>query len=104
MKLKRIALPALVGGLAIVGGFIAMPPKASSEQIEIEYVPLNGAAVEATNEWQWHPPMLDPDALPTSLQVDQPSVEQLGEQASAEPYYFGRPTAMPAIGPAGYED
>ena len=104
MKLKRIVLPAFVGSFAIVSGFISMPIEASSQEIQIEYVPLDGAAVEATNELQWHPPMIDPDALPTSLQVDQPSVEQLGEQAAAEPYYFARPAAMPAIGPAGYED
>ena len=84
MKLKRIVLPAFVGSFAIVSGFISMPIEASSQEIEIEYVPLDGAAVEATNELQWHPPMIDPDALPTSLQVDQPSVEQLGEQAAAE--------------------
>ena len=104
MKLKRIALPAFVGSFAIVSGFVAMPPEVSSQEIEIEYVPLDGSAVEASNGWQWHPPMINPDALPVSLQVDQPSAEQIGEQAAREPYYFGRPAAMPAIGPSGYQD
>ena len=71
MRLKRIAMPALVGGFAIVSGFVAMPLMASSEEIEINYVPLDGAAVEATNGWQWHPPMIDPAALPVSLQVSE---------------------------------
>ena len=116
MKLKRIALPALVGGLAIVGGFIAMPPKASSEQIEIEYVPLNGAAVEATNGWQWHPPMALPvevQTVPVSQQVDPlpaPHMPELSppstwpQDSDSETSYLQRPADMPAIGPAGYED
>ena len=96
MKLKRIVLPAFVGSFAIVSGFIAMPPKASSEQIEIEYVPLNGPAVEATNGWQWHPPMALPvevQTVPVSQQVDSPSTS-----------YLQRAADMPAVGPAGYED
>ena len=101
MRLKRIALPAFVGGFAIVSGFVAMPLMASSEEIQIEYVPLDGAAVEATNGWQWHPPMIDPAALPVSLQVDGPSAEQIGETANS---YLQRPAGMPAVGPAGYED
>ena len=101
MRLKRIAMPALVGGFAIVSGFVAMPLMASSEEIEINYVPLDGAAVEATNGWQWHPPMIDPAALPVSLQVDGPSAEAIGESASG---YLQRPADMPAVGPAGYQD
>ena len=96
MKLKRIALPALVGGFAIVSGFVAMPLMASSNEIEIEYVPLDGAAVEATNGWQWHPPMALPvemKPLPVSEQVDLPNTS-----------YLQRPADMPAVGPAGYED
>ena len=85
MRLKRIAMPALVGGFAIVSGFVAMPMMASSEEIEINYVPLDGAAVEATNGWQWHPPMIDPAALPVSLQVDGPSAEQIGERVTPLP-------------------
>ena len=101
MRLKRIALPAFVGSFAIVSGFVAMPLMASSEQIEIEYAPLDGAAVEATNGWQWHPPMIDPSALPVSLQVDTPRAEQIGETAGG---YLQRPSDMPAVGPAGYQD
>ena len=96
MRLKRIALPAFVGGFAIVSGFVAMPLMASSNEIEIEYVPLDGAAVEATNGWQWHPPMALPvevQTLPVSDQVD-----------PADTSYLQRPADMPAIGPAGYED
>ena len=96
MKLKRIVLPAFVGSFAIVSGFIAMPLEASSEQIEIEYVPLDGAAVEATNGWQWHPPMALPvevQTVPVSQQVDPSSTS-----------YLQRPADMPAAGPAGYED
>jgi hypothetical protein len=96
MRLKRIALPALVGGFAIVSGFVAMPLMASSNEIEIEYVPLDGAAVEATNGWQWHPPMalpVDVQTLPVSEQVD-----------PTDTSYLQRPTDMPAVGPAGYED
>ena len=96
MKLKRIVLPAFVGSFAIVSGFIAMPLEASSEQIEIEYVPLDGAAVEATNGWQWHPPMALPvevQTVPVSQQVDPSSTS-----------YLQRPADMPAVGPAGYED
>ena len=96
MKLKRIALPALVGSFAIVSGFVAMPPKASSEQIEIEYVPLDGAAVEATNGWQWHPPM----ALPVEVQTA-PVSQQVDPSNTS---YLQRPADMPAAGPAGYED
>ena len=95
MKLKRIVLPAFVGSFAIVSGFIAMPPKASSEQIEIEYVPLDGAAVEATNGWQWHPPM----ALPVDVQT-----VPVSQQVDAGTSYLQRPESMPAVGPAGYED
>ena len=95
MKLKRIALPALVGSFAIVSGFIAMPLKASSEQIEIEYVPLDGAAVEATNGWQWHPPM----ALPVDVQT-----VPVSQQVDAETSYLQRPEGMPAVGPSGYQD
>ena len=97
MRLKRIAMPALVGGFAIVSGFIAMPLMASSEeQINIEYVPLDGAAVEATNGWQWHPPMALPveaKPLPVSEQIDSPDTS-----------YLQRPADMPAVGPSGYED
>ena len=96
MRLKRIAMPALVGGFAIVSGFVAMPMSASSNEIEIEYVPLDGAAVEATNGWQWHPPMalpVDVQTLPVSEQVD-----------STDTSYLQRPADMPAVGPAGYED
>ena len=96
MRLKRIAMPALVGGFAIVSGFVAMPLMASSNEIEIEYVPLDGAAVEATNGWQWHPPMalpVDVQTLPVSEQVD-----------STDTSYLQRPADMPAVGPAGYED
>ena len=96
MKLKRIVLPAFVGSFAIVSGFVAMPPKASSEQIQIEYVPLDGAAVEATNGWQWHPPMALPvevQTVPVSQQVDPSNTS-----------YLQRPADMPAVGPAGYED
>ena len=95
MKLKRIVLPAFVGSFAIVSGFIAMPPEVSSQEIEIEYVPLDGAAVEATNGWQWHPPMalpVDVQTLPVSQQVD------------PETSYLQRPEGMPAVGPSGYED
>ena len=91
MKLKRIVLPAFVGSFAIVSGFVAMPPEVSSQEIEIEYVPLDGAAVEATNGWQWHPPMALPDQLPVSVQITEPS-------------YLQRPEDMPAVGPSGYED
>ena len=101
MRLKRIALPALVGGFAIVSGFVAMPLTASSQQVDIQYVPLDGAAVEATNGWQWHPPMVDPSALPVSVQVDTPSTEQIGETAGD---YLQRPSDMPAVGPSGWED
>ena len=96
MRLKRIAMPALVGGFAIVSGFVAMPLMASSNEIEIEYVPLDGAAVEATNGWQWHPPMalpVDVQTLPVSEQVD-----------STDTSYLQRPADMPAVGPSGYED
>ena len=96
MRLKRIAMPALVGGFAIVSGFVAMPLMASSSEIEIEYVPLDGAAVEATNGWQWHPPMALPvevQTLPVSEQVD-----------PADTSYLQRPADMPAVGPSGYED
>ena len=96
MRLRRIAAPALVGGFAIVSGFIAMPLTASSEEIEIEYVPLDGAAVEATNGWQWHPPMalpVDVQTLPVSEQVD-----------PVDTSYLQRPEDEPAIGPSGYED
>ena len=96
MRLKRIAMPALVGGFAIVSGFVAMPLMASSEEIEIEYVPLDGAAVEATNGWQWHPPM----ALPVNVQTI-PVSEQVDP---ADTSYLQRPADMPAVGPAGYED
>ena len=96
MRLKRIAMPALVGGFAIVSGFVAMPLMASSEEIEIEYVPLDGAAVEATNGWQWHPPM----ALPVNVQTV-PVSEQVDP---ADTSYLQRPADMPAVGPAGYED
>ena len=96
MKLKRIALPALVGSFAIVSGFVAMPLEVSSQEIEIEYVPLDGAAVETTNGWQWHPPMALPvevQTLPVSQQVDPPNTS-----------YLQRPEDMPAVGPSGYED
>ena len=96
MRLKRIAMPALVGGFAIVSGFIAMPLMASSEELQIEYVPLDGAAVEATNGWQWHPPMalpVDIQTLPVSEQVD-----------PTETSYLQRPADMPVVGPAGYQD
>ena len=113
MKLKRIALPALVGSFAIVSGFIAMPPKALSEQIEIEYVPLDGAAVEATNGWQWHPPMALPvevQTLPVSQQVDPLPAPELSppnrwqDESYTDTSYLQRPESMPAIGPSGYED
>ena len=96
MKLRRIVLPAFVGSFAIVSGFVAMPPEVSSQEIEIEYVPLDGAAVEATNGWQWHPPMALPvnvQTLPVSQQVDPPNTS-----------YLQRPEDMPAVGPSGYED
>ena len=97
MRLKRIALPAFVGGFAIVSGFVAMPLMASSEeQIDIQYVPLDGAAVEATNGWQWHSPM----ALPANVQTI-PVSEQVDP---ADTSYLQRPADMPAVGPAGYED
>ena len=96
MRLKRIAMPALVGGFAIVSGFVAMPLMASSEELEIEYVPLDGAAVEATNGWQWHPPM----ALPVNVQTI-PVSEQVDP---ADTSYLQRPADMPAVGPAGYQD
>ena len=94
MRLKRIALPAFVGGFAIVSGFVAMPPHVLGSEIEIEYVPLDGAAVEVTNGWQWHPPMalpVDVQTLPVSQQVTTPS-------------YLQRPEGMPPVGPSGYED
>ena len=91
MKLKRIVLPAFVGSFAIVSSFVSMPPMASSEEIEIEYVPLDGAAVQVVNGWQWHPPMALPEQLHVSVQVTEPS-------------YLQRPESMPAVGPAGYED
>ena len=96
MRLRRIAAPALVGGFAIVSGFIAMPLTASSEELQIQYVPLDGAAVEATNGWHWHPPMalpVDVQTLPVSEQVD-----------PVDTSYLQRPEDMPAIGPSGYED
>ena len=94
MRLKRIALPAFVGGFAIVSGFVAMPMTASSDELKFSTAPLDGVAVEATNGWQWHPPMIDPSALPVSLQVDGPSAEQIGESASG---YLQRPTDMPGL-------
>ena len=96
MRLKRIALPAFVGGFAIVSGFVAMPPNVLGSEIEIEYVPLDGAAVEATNGWQWHPPMalpVDMQTLPVSEQVD-----------PVDTSYLQRPEGMPPVGPSGYED
>ena len=116
MRLKRIAMPALVGGFAIVSGFVAMPLMASSNEIEIEYVPLDGAAVEATNGWQWHPPMalpVDVQTLPVSEQVDPlpaPHMPELSppstwqQDSSSDTSYLQRPAHMPAVGPAGYED
>ena len=105
MRLKRIAMPALVGGFAIVSGFVAMPLMASSEEIEIEYVPLDGAAVEATNGWQWHPPMALPvnvQTVPVSDQVDPAGV--ITSDGNKNTSYLQRPADMPAVGPSGYQD
>ena len=97
MKLKRCRLPFVVGAFLIAGA------PALANEIEIQYTPLNGPTVEATEGYQWHPPMALPQPqLPVSLQVDRPT---LAREADRQPYMYPPAEAgMPPVGPSGWED
>ena len=80
---------------AIAGSLVAMPlVSLANQSIDIEYTPLGGPTVEASNGWQWHPPMVlpvDVNVRPVSQQVTTPS-------------YLQVPAGMPFVGPSGFED
>jgi len=79
---------------AIAGSLVAMPlVSLANQSIDIEYTPLGGPTVEASNGWQWHPPMVlpvDVNVRPVSQQVTTPSHLQV-------------PAGMPLVGPSGFE-
>ena len=98
--------------LALAVGVIAAPMAChASQNVHIEYTPLGGPSIEASNGWQWHPPMVLPvevEVIPVSAQVDKPVVDQLGVTSSQgptlQPYILSGPPVQAGEGATGWED